>query len=93
MIPYDKFLYNKYYEVAVPNFLGKKFKKNRRLLHLSQTSIATYFGVSQGTISRIERGEAPPETAWSLLEALIRCEPEESRTPGGPKRVGRLASG
>jgi transcriptional regulator with XRE-family HTH domain len=70
--------------------IGARLRERRRSLNAAQATVADHLGVSQATISRVERGEAPTSTAWTVLEDFLRSLVSELRTLGGQHRVGRL---
>jgi transcriptional regulator with XRE-family HTH domain len=57
---------------------------------LSQEEAADYFGVSQATISAIERGDRPNRVYREYVLRLGTSPNSKKRTAGGDDRVGRL---
>lgn len=60
-----------------PKNYNKKFKTSRKKLKMSQEELARETGVSQQTISRIERGGPPTIQAALLLADRLHTTVEE----------------
>lgn len=57
---------------------------------LSQAEAADYFGVSQATVSAIERGDRPSRVFREYVLRLGTSPNSKKRTTGGDDRVGRV---
>jgi DNA-binding transcriptional regulator YiaG len=69
-----------------------QFAKNLRLAKgLSQAEAAHYFGVSQATISAVERGDRPSRVYHEYVMCLGTSPNSRKRTPGGISRAGRVS--
>ncbi|MEP7159340.1 MAG: helix-turn-helix transcriptional regulator [Chloroflexota bacterium] len=54
---------------------GKRFRRGRLLVGLSQRAVAAKAGVSQSEISRFERGMTPHMSAYKVLEIGLALGP------------------
>ncbi|MDQ6942330.1 MAG: helix-turn-helix domain-containing protein [Candidatus Eremiobacteraeota bacterium] len=57
---------------------------------LSQGEAAQHYGVSQATVSAIERGERPARVYRDYVMRLATSPNSKKRTAGGDDRVGRV---
>lgn len=63
-------------DVDVRRRLGRAIANRRQVLNLSQETLALRMAISQGAVSRIERGGAPATVAMVLRVAqAMECEP------------------
>lgn len=69
-----------------PTTFGEWLRSARKAAGTSQDALAEASGVSQGTISNLERGASRPE--WSTLDALCRAL---GLSPAEPAKLIALA--
>lgn len=70
--------------------LASTIRADRRTRRASQTALGNVLGLTQPEVSYLENGKFPLPLTAHYAEVVHASVIQQSRTPGGAYRVGRL---